>query len=119
VPYWLESNVSGVNIAELSGCIDLQHLAVCAVPLQLAPADWASLAALTRLTELRLLSVEVREATPEACAALRQLTRLQVAATQGWSQALIPALTACASLTEISGSWYPLSSSECPTLSLP
>jgi hypothetical protein len=104
----LESNVFDVaTLADLCSCVNLQHLAV-SMPWEercykLGPADWAGLAVLTRLTELRLMNVSMPEASPEACEALGKLTRLQVAAAGWWAEGLLPALTACAQLTELIG----------------
>lgn len=117
----LESNVLNLDIAGLSSCVNLEHLAVCTArrSFRLAPVDWAGLAQLTRLTELRLLNGALRDVSPEACVALSKLTGLQVAAAYSWHVAFLPALTACVRLTEIFGLWYPLPSSERPALTLP
>lgn len=105
----LEANLFDVPaLADLSSCTNLQHLAVCMTRdhVDLSPADWAGLAALTQLTELRLLNVCITEASPEACEALGKLTRLQVAAAFEWHLAFVPALTACVRLTEVCGEWH-------------
>lgn len=111
----LESNLYSVGtLTGLSCCANLQHLKVClnADSTKLGPDDWAGLAGLTALTQLCLLNVELLDATPEACTALSKLTRLQIAAAFKWSQAFLPALTACVQLTEVFGRWQWLDSSE-------
>jgi hypothetical protein len=125
----LESNLFDVPaVAELSSCVNLQHLAVCSscgkhklcAHVELGAADWACLAALTHLTELRLMNVCMLEASPQACEAFSKLTRLQIAAAFEWSRDFLPALTACARLTEVCGTWgWPRQSSEPVVHTLP
>jgi hypothetical protein len=102
----LEFNAFGLDtLEELSSCRNLQQLAVCMTRRSLRPADWGSISHLTQLTELRLLNADLTEANAEACEACSKLTKLQVAAAAVWSQAFVPALTACVRLTEVSGDW--------------
>lgn len=102
----LESNICGLEaLVELSSCRNLQHLAICMTRTHSLPVDWASIAVLTQLTQLRLLNASLSEASEKACEAFSKLTRLQVVAAAGWSQDFLPALTACVQLTEISGDW--------------
>jgi hypothetical protein len=95
------------SLVALACCANLQHLAVCMAPGEHDPraADWAVLAALTRLTELRLMNVSMSKPSTEACEALSKLSRLQVAAAGRWCQGFLPTLVACGQLTEIVGFW--------------
>jgi hypothetical protein len=111
----LESNVFLVSLPHLSSCVNLQRLVSCValdgLPRsgyyqQLRPADWAGLAHLTALTELRMLNACWWATTPEASNALSKLTGLQVAAVAGVCQNFLPALTACQQLTALTGEWH-------------
>lgn len=110
-----------VDVAGPSACVHLQHLAVCTAQSsrQLKPADWASLAQLSCLTELCLLNAVFQKASPEACAALSKLTRLQVITAYKLPQTFVPALTACVQLTEIIGTWQPLCNNDRAVVCLP
>lgn len=104
----LEGNFFAVDLpASIGSCMRLQKLAVCLRhdSQQLGVDGWACLARLTCLTELRLLNAHMFEASSEACAALRKLSKLQLIGAACWSPAILPALTACVQLSQICGKW--------------
>lgn len=95
------------SLGSIGSCVRLQQLSVCVRQdsRQLGPDDWAGLAQLTCLTELRLPNAHMFEASSEACAALGKLSKLQLMGAAWWSPAFLPALTACVQLTQICGMW--------------
>jgi hypothetical protein len=72
---------------------------------ELGQAEWAAVGRLTGLTELQLWNTDFLSASPECCAAVNSLSRLQVAAAGWWSAEVLPAFSNCTRLTEICGCW--------------
>jgi hypothetical protein len=104
----LESNLFDVeSLAAVSSCVNLQHLSVCLEQHfeSTAQQQWAALAPLTRLTELRLLNAYIKTASPQACETLKGLSRLQCMGVGLLGPTFAPALTECLQLTEICGEW--------------
>jgi hypothetical protein len=95
-------------LRHVSSCVALRNLYVgCAAGTkeELGQAEWAALGCLTGLTRLKLPNAKVVSASPECCAAVNSLSRLQTAEADLWSLDMLSALSSCSYLSHMSGAW--------------
>lgn len=106
-----EVQLGGCPVAALkhvSSCVALRSLfATCpeGAEQELGQAEWAAVGCLTGLTRLELLNARFLSASPECCAAVNSLLRLQVTGAYLWSADILSAFSSCVHLTKILGHW--------------
>jgi hypothetical protein len=89
---------------------------------ELRPGEWAAVGKLTGLVDLELLNAKFLTPTPESCAAISKLTKLQSLGAWLWSAEMLPTLAAfsCTQITRLVGGWRkPQDSSSVRGIALP
>jgi hypothetical protein len=119
LPAQVAGGMTSLTSLELSGCLvsSIRHVGSCkalkkltmsytaAAEGELGAPEWVAVGQLTNLVQLHLLNAEVCSASPECCAAISDLVRLQSFGAGLMSGDVVRALTACSGLTELVGAW--------------
>jgi hypothetical protein len=115
----LASGLTALTYMGLSGCpvSCLAHVNSCRALIELnvgcpdgleevlSPIEWAAVGDLVGLTELHLNNAKMLSPTPEYCAAIAKLTKLQRLGAGMWSKSMLPGLAIFTQLTKLEGGW--------------